>query len=86
MPDWRTISTWTIILVPILWAFYDLIAYWRSGNEATISRVMLETSRRYTLFALVIVFIFGLLCGHLFVPQHIVEGTSWLLRTCLNSA
>lgn len=85
MPDWRTVSTWTIIIVPILWAFYDLLAYKRAGNEATISKVMLDTSRKYILFALIIVFIFGLLCGHLFVPQHVVDGTAWLVKTCLSA-
>ena len=48
---------------------YDLWAYRHAGNDATISRVLLRVSARRRLFAMAVVFLLGLLCGHLFLPQ-----------------
>lgn len=69
--SWRDVTKWLIILVPVLIAFYDIVAYRRGGNEATISKVCLDVSLQYRLFALVFVFALGLLCGHLFAPQQV---------------
>jgi hypothetical protein len=55
----------------LAWIVYDLIAYVRGGNSATISRVMLGTAAKYPVFALAFVFLLGVLTGHLFVPQHV---------------
>lgn len=68
---WRTIAVIVIIAAPFAIGAIDLVLYVHGGNSATISRVCLDTSRSHPLFMLAVVFLFGLLCGHLFVPQHV---------------
>lgn len=48
---------------------YDLVAYIRGGNEATLSKVILDTSRDWPIIPLLVGLIFGLLSGHFFWPQ-----------------
>lgn len=68
---WREITGLLIIAMIIAIFAYDLIADIFGGNSATISRICLDTFQRYPTFALATVFLFGMLCGHLFVPQHV---------------
>lgn len=68
---WRTVSVVVIIAAPFLIGAYDLIAYRAAGNEATISRVCLDTAQRYPALMVCIGVLFGILLGHLFVPQHV---------------
>ena len=69
--SWRVITAAIIVLTPLVVGVYDLVAYLRGGNNATISKTCLDTAREYPLFAICVVFAFGALCGHLFVPQHL---------------
>lgn len=48
---------------------YDLIVYFKGGNEATLSKVILDTSKDWPIIPLLIGLLFGLLSGHLFWPQ-----------------
>jgi hypothetical protein len=70
--EWRTVTKWVIVLAPVLIAFYDLIAYQAAGNDATISKVCLDTARGNPLFLIMFVFALGVLCGHLFAGQHTI--------------
>ena len=54
----------------VLWVLYDLLAYAVAGNPATISRTALAVSNRARGFAVAVAFLFGVLFGHLFLPQH----------------
>jgi hypothetical protein len=71
MQTWRTITAVLIVATILAVACYDLVAYVRVGNEATISRICLETANNYRGFAIGVVFLLGILCGHLFLPQHV---------------
>lgn len=70
--DWRLVTKWVIVIAPVLIAFYDVIAYSRGGDEATISRVCVETAHNNPLFLIMFIFALGVLAGHLFAPQHII--------------
>jgi hypothetical protein len=62
--------TKTLLIVSgIILVIYDLIVYLRHGNDPTISRVVYGWAKRYPW----IVLLFGMLLGHLFIPQHIPE-------------
>lgn len=53
---------------------YDLFAYLKWGNDTTISRILLAANA-YSIagmfLAIVSAFAFGVLFGHLFLPQHV---------------
>lgn len=70
--DWRTVTKWVIVLAPVLIAFYNLIAYRAAGDDATISRVCLDTARDNPLILIMFVFALGVLCGHLLIAQHTI--------------
>lgn len=58
------------VLSTVALLVYDLIAYSRGGNEATLSKVILDTSRDWPIIPLLVGLIFGLLSGHFFWPQQ----------------
>jgi hypothetical protein len=51
-------------------AVYDVYAEIHYGNEATISRLCLETSQQYRGFTICLMLGTGILIGHLLLPQH----------------
>lgn len=51
-------------------AVYDVYAEINYGNEATISRLCLETANEYRGFTIVLMLGTGILIGHLLLPQH----------------
>ena len=55
-----------LVCVVLLLLAYDAAALVLGGVQATISRVILEWSRKYP----IIPFLCGVLCGHLFWPQR----------------
>jgi hypothetical protein len=58
-----------LIIAGLFLGVYDLIVYLRYGDSPTISRVVYDWAKRYPW----IVLLFGMLLGHLFIPQHIPE-------------
>ena len=68
-PDGST-SAMVVVAAVVLLVLYDLIAYARGGNPATVSRVMLRLGSRSLLFALSVAFTLGALVGHFFLPQR----------------
>ena len=75
MTAWQLASVCVILASPVLIGGYDLVAFLRSGNSATISRISLETAREYPLFQWMVCFLFGLLCAHLFAFN--AKGPLW---------
>lgn len=68
---WKVATLVLLVTTPFVIGAYDLTAYLHGGNDATISRTILDTAREYPLFPLVIGLMVGLLLGHLFLPQHL---------------
>ena len=60
-----TITKVIVLATPVLWIAWDLYAYLTDGNSATES----ATIYRWAFHAPGVAFLFGVLCGHLFVPQ-----------------
>lgn len=69
--SWREATALLFIIVIVLLAGYDLLAYSRGGNAATISNVCLEASNEYRWLVILITFAVGTLFGHLFLAQHV---------------
>jgi hypothetical protein len=67
---WRVTTKVILISLFILLAIYDVFAVVNGGNMATISRTIYYWFADYPIVSLG----FGILLGHLFVPQHIVPG------------
>ncbi|QJW94698.1 hypothetical protein [Frigoriglobus tundricola] len=67
---WKETTALVIIAAFLILVGYDLIAYARGGNPATLSRVSLDTANTYRGFVMVVCLAVGVLLGHLFVPQH----------------
>lgn len=68
---WRAVTVVVILVAPFVIGAYDLIALLVAGNEVTISRVCLDAAHRRPGLMLCVAFLLGVLCGHLFVPQHV---------------
>jgi hypothetical protein len=64
------ITRFFIVFLIIGVLLYDLWVFVNYGNEATISRQILDFSYAKT-GSVMLAFFFGLLCGHLFIPQHV---------------
>lgn len=69
MNPWRKRTKLGLIGAFAVGCVYDLIAYNAGGNGATISRVLLSWATDYPIVAIA----FGVLLGHLFVPQHVAK-------------
>jgi hypothetical protein len=67
---WKQTTALVVVAAILGLIVYDLIAYARGGNPATISRVVLAIGEKSLGFALAFVFALGVLVGHLFLPQH----------------
>lgn len=52
-------------------SIYDLIIYLKFGSDATISRILLNTARKYPIFGVLFGISLGTLLGHLFWHQEI---------------
>lgn len=59
-----------IVAGTLSWVLYDLVAYAATGDPGTLSRVMLRMGEGPTAFAAAVVFLLGVLTGHLFLPQR----------------
>jgi len=68
---WRPVTALVLVGGLLAWIVYDLFAYAIAGNDATISRLLLDTATWQPGVALSLVFAMGVLIGHLFVPQHV---------------
>jgi hypothetical protein len=73
-PSLRLVTKWLLISLPLCLIAYDVIAVSLGGQPATISRTVYYWSLRYPLLIVGIPFYFGLLCGHLLIPQHPKPG------------
>lgn len=60
-----------LCLIPVAMGLWSLCMFCFSaqGNEATLSKVMLDTSREYPGFLLLFGIAVGILFGHWFLPQ-----------------
>lgn len=67
MRDWTPLI---IVAMPLALGLLDIGLYRLGGNEATISKVMLDASVRQPLVALSTAYSFGVLMGHFFFPTH----------------
>jgi hypothetical protein len=67
---WKATTALVIIAVIVGLIVYDLVAYARGGNPATISRMFLSIGEKSLAFVIAVVFALGVLVGHLFLPQH----------------
>ena len=65
--SWRRLTQLILLALPLLVGGYDLAAFLRSGNDATVSMVILDAAKEWPIVSL----LFGVLVGHLFVPQHV---------------
>lgn len=68
---WKRWTALLIVAVIVGLIVYDLIAYAVAGNDATISKVMLTINQEHPAFGLMFTFSFGVLVGHLFLPQTV---------------
>lgn len=68
--NWQSVTALVVTGVIVGLIVYDLVAFARGGNQATISRVLLDVSKGVGGFALCFVFGLGVLVGHLFLPQR----------------
>ena len=59
-----------IVSLPLLIGLIDVLLYTFGGNEATISKVMLNTAGNRPLVAMSTAYSFGVLFGHLFFPAY----------------
>lgn len=65
------LMTFCTVAICLGWLIvFDVIALHREGPEATISHQLLQAAREHPVVPLVIGWAIGLLCGHLFWPQH----------------
>lgn len=63
----RQFTKYVIISFVALITIYDLLVYLFFGLDVTVSSVVLEYSRDYTIIVLLV----GIVIGHLFWPQYI---------------
>lgn len=61
-----------LCLLPLVMGLWSLAMYCCVGNDATLSKVMLDAAREYPGFLLVVAFALGVLAGHWFVPIVVV--------------
>jgi hypothetical protein len=66
--DLSKLTPMLIVSLPLLVGLIDVLLYHFGGNEATISKVMLNHTSRQPLVALSTVYSVGVLVGHLFLP------------------
>jgi len=69
LSDWSTITAIFLVIIALVIIAYDVLAVIKGGNKATISRVIIDTSREW----LIIPLFFGILMGHFFWPQATKE-------------
>jgi hypothetical protein len=63
--NWKYLTTGVLVATTIILSGYDIAAAMSSGEDATISQVILHAAQRVPALA----FAAGFLCGHLFWPQ-----------------
>lgn len=61
----RQVTELLILIVVVGALLYDLFAYLKGGNDATISKITLDAEKDWPIIA----FLMGLLMGHLTWPQ-----------------
>jgi hypothetical protein len=71
MTDIRVITVAVILLAAPVILGIDYLLYLAGGNRATISRTLLDFSKRWPIVPLLFGVGTGILLGHLFVPQHV---------------
>ncbi len=62
----RTVTIIFMIVVALLVLVYDLFAYHKWGDDATISAVIRSLNERWPAVGYMIIFFFGALIGHWF--------------------
>jgi hypothetical protein len=62
MTNWKRITIIFILSVILTIAFYDVLAIYKGGTEASISHTIIVWSYRFPAFT----FLFGFVMGHLF--------------------
>lgn len=68
---WQTATGLFVAFLVVLAIVWDITAYLLGGNEATISRICLETANKNRGFAFLLGVAIGLLAGHLLLPQRV---------------
>jgi len=66
---WQRTTALIIVSTIVGLVIYDILAYRFGGDESTISKTLLGTSLTQKGFAIAFAFCFGVLFGHLFLPQ-----------------
>lgn len=72
--EWRRFTAFMIVGATVFLVLYDLVTYAVAGNDATISRVMLTMTEQNPAFAIFVSMNFGVLIGHLFLPQRVSDA------------
>lgn len=72
--SWKTATALVIVAAIVGLILYDLFAYARGGNPATISRMFLSIGSKSLGFVIAFAFGMGVLFGHLFLPQRPKPG------------
>lgn len=67
--NWEEVTAIFSVSVAVVVIIYDVVAAYRGGWEATVSRVILNKSKVWPLIPL----LFGMLMGHLFWSQDTCE-------------
>jgi hypothetical protein len=73
--EWRTITKIVCVATAAFLIIYDLFPFFAKESGDTISEVVLY----YSLRCFSIPFIFGMLCGHFFVPRDGHEPKPYIL-------
>ena len=69
----KTYTKYFLIALLLVIAIYDISIAYIYGGDATISRFTWYLAEKYPVIGFSIVFGFGVLVGHLFVPQTVVK-------------
>lgn len=69
--SWREVTIVVIVVTIVGLSVYDVVVYLIGGNEATISRTLLDGTKEYPIIVVLFSVGFGVLLGHLFLPQHV---------------
>jgi hypothetical protein len=73
MDDLHRLTPLVIVALPLLIGLLDVVLYYLGGNDATISKVMLNNANASPLVALSTGYGAGVLIGHFFFPAFAAE-------------
>lgn len=69
----RELTKKLLLIVPGLILLYDGVMYVVCGNDATISKILLDTNETCATISYMITLSLGVLIGHFYLPQHIEQ-------------